>query len=116
MRRRVLFLLLSLVAACGGALSEAKSDFKKGRYAEAREELVRLEPEARAWDDRRRAEYSLYRGLTHGALGDRAAAGVWLKEALAIENAHLGTLSEDDRVRLRLGLEAASPDVAAPSP
>ena len=30
---------LLLLTACGGALSQAKSDFKKGRYAEAREEL-----------------------------------------------------------------------------
>jgi hypothetical protein len=108
--------LLFLLAACGGALSDAKSDFKKGRYAEAKEALVRVEPESTSWDDGKRAEYALYRGLTHNALGDRAAASTWLKQAKALEDAHPGTLSEDDQVRLRLGLEAVQPDSAPPSP
>ncbi len=102
--------------ACGSALSDAKSDFKKGHYGEARATLVRAEPESRDWELGRRAEYALYRGLTHGALGDRQAAGVWLKEAKAIDDAHPGTLSDDDRARLRLGLESVSPDVAPASP
>ena len=116
--RRAPFAILALLAlaACGSALADARSDFKHGRYPEAREELVRLEPESRTWDERRRAEYALYRGLTHNALGDRAAAGVWLKEAQAIEDARPGTLAEDDRVRLRLGLESVGPDTAPPSP
>jgi hypothetical protein len=108
--------LVVALAGCGGALSDAKSDFKKGRYGEAREELVRIELDTKQWDDGRRAEYALYRGLTHGALGDRQAAGVWLKEAKAIEDAHPGTLADDDRARLRLGLESISPDVAPPAP
>jgi hypothetical protein len=120
-RRTMRLALLALLAAaalsaCGSALGDAKSDFKKGRYPEAREELLRLEPDSRTWDERRRAEYALYRGLTHNALGDRAAAGVWLKEAKAIEDARPGTLAEDDRVRLRLGLESVGPDTAPPSP
>ncbi len=107
---------LVVLSACGSALSDAKSDFKKGRYGEARETLVRVEPESQKWDDARRAEYALYRGLTHGALGDRRSAGVWLKEAKALEDAHPGSLGDDDRARLRLGLESVAPDVAAPSP
>ena len=103
--QRWLPLAILLVAACGSVLADAKSDFKRGRYGEAREALVRVEPESRTWDERRRAEYALYRGLTHGALGDRQAAGVWLKEAKVLEDAQPGTLSEDDRARLRLGLE-----------
>jgi len=108
--------LLLFVTACGGALADAKSDFKKGRYAEAKETLVRVEPESKSWDDAKRAEYALYRGLTHNALGDRAAASIWLKEAKALEDARPGTLSEDDQVRLRLGLEAVQPDSAAATP
>jgi hypothetical protein len=109
-------LLCVALVACGGALADAKSDFKKGRYAEAKETLVRAEPESKAWGEDKRAEYALYRGLTHNALGDRAAGSVWLAQAKALEDAHPGTLSEDDRVRLRLGLEAVQPESAAPSP
>ena len=112
---RTLALAFALTA-CGSALSDAKSDFKKGHYGEAREALVRAEPESREWDLGRRAEYALYRGLTHGALGDRQSAGVWLKEAKALEDAHPGTLSDDDRVRLRLCLESVSPDIAPANP
>lgn len=108
MLRRALtaFLLAGLLAACGGGLANAKSDYKKGRYGEAKELLVALEPEVKDWGERRRAEYGLYRGLTHAALGDRAAAGVWLREAKAIEDAHPRTLNDDDRARLNLALES----------
>jgi hypothetical protein len=98
------------IAGCGGPLSEAKADFKKGLYAEAKDELLRAEGDSHTWDDRRRAEYALYRGLTHGALGDRAAASLWLHEAKAIESAHPGTLSADDRARLNLALESTDPE------
>lgn len=99
-----------LASACGGGLGSAKSDFRKGRVSEAKDELVRLEPEARTWGNQRRAEYALYRGLAHHSLGDRAAAGVWLNEAKAIEDAHPRTLSEEDRVRLKLALESLAGD------
>src|SRR5262245_11134828 len=104
--RRAAFLVCLTLAACGGPLSEAKSDFKNGRYGEAKATLVRAEPESKTWDERKRAEYALYRGLTHNALGDRAAASVWLEQAKTLEQAHPGTLGSDDQVRLRLALEA----------
>ena len=116
MLRRLALTFALLVAACGGVLAEGKADFKKGRYAEAKEAFVAAEPESRTWEDRRRAEYALYRGLTHGALGDRAAASVWLHEAKAIEDAHPATLSADDMTRLKLGLEAVDPAQAAAAP
>ena len=97
--------VLALLVACGGALSEGESQFDKGRYAEAKQTFVSIEPESRRWDDSRRAEYALFRGLTHGALGDRATAGVWLREAKAIEDLHPGTLSSENLARLKLGLE-----------
>ena len=104
---------LAFTVACGSALSQAKSDFKKGRYGDARQTLGNIEVESRTWDDGRRAEYALYRGLTHGALGDRAAASVWLHEAQAIEAAKPGSLSADDVTRLQLALESLSVE---PSP
>ncbi len=97
---------LGFTVACGSALSQGKSEFKKGRYGEARQTLGNVEVESRTWDDSRRAEYALYRGLTHGALGDRAASSVWLHEAQAIESAKPGSLSTDDVTRLNLALES----------
>jgi hypothetical protein len=104
------------LSACGGPLAEAKADFKRGHYPQAKEELLRAESESRAWDDKRRAEYALYRGLTHGALGDRAAAALWLREAKAVEDAHPGTLTADDLTRLNLALESTDPAQLPASP
>jgi hypothetical protein len=101
----VLALCLAL-CACGGSLAEGKSLFEKGRYPEAKQTFAASEADSRRWSDPRRAEYALYRGLTLGALGDRAQAGVWLREAQAIEQARPGSLTTEDAQRLRLGLEA----------
>lgn len=98
--------LAALVLACGGGLGSAKSDYKRGRFAEAKAALVAMEPESESWDGQKRAEYALYRGLVHHALGDRSAAGVWLREAKAIEDVHPHTLSGDDRARLELALSS----------
>ena len=106
---------LALVA-CGGGLTDAKSDFKKGRYAEAKTELVALEADQKAWDEQRRCEYALYRGLVHNALGDRGTASLWLKEARALADTHPGILGADDVTRLNLALEGLSPDVAPAPP
>jgi hypothetical protein len=101
----VSFLLLAALA-CSGTLSSAKSDFKGGHMAEAKEKLVGLEPEARGWSGSRRAEYVLYRGLVESSLGNREAALGWLEEARRIEHGRPKTLSEDDRTRLDLALDA----------
>ena len=92
MRARPLFLpfllwLAASLVACGGALAEGRSQFDKGSYPEAKQTFASAEAESRSWSDAKRAEYALYRGLTLGALGDRAHAGVWLREAKAIEDA-----------------------------
>jgi hypothetical protein len=111
-----LLALAGASAGCGGAFGSAKSDFRKGRVAEAKEELVKLEPEARAWPNARRAEYALYRGLVHHSLGDRAAARPWLAQAKALDDAHPNALSADDRVRLGLALESLASEAATSSP
>lgn len=98
--------LAACAAACSGGLANAKGDYKRGRYAEAKTELEALEPDSRTWTGQKRAEYALYRGLVHHALGDRSAAGVWLREAKAIEDVHPHTLSGDDKARLDLALES----------
>jgi hypothetical protein len=99
-------LLLVLLVGCGGALAEGESQFKKGRYPEAKQTFASIEADSARWSDARRAEYALYRGLTLAALGDRAQAGVWLREAKAIEDSRPGSLSAEDAQRLKLGLDA----------
>jgi TolA-binding protein len=98
-------LLVLCAAACSGALAEGKSQFEQGRYAAAKQTFASAEGASRGYGDRDRAAYALYRGLTLGALGDRAQAGVWLREARAIEDAHPGALTPDDARRLKEGLE-----------
>ena len=91
-----------MATACGGALGRAEGQFADGRYPEAKQTLLSLESESGGWSDARRAEYALYRGLTHAALGDREQAGVWLREARAIEDTHPNSLSYVNMQRLKL--------------
>jgi hypothetical protein len=97
--------LVILLLACGHPLARAESQFAEGRYPDAKQALLSLEAESRTWTDAKRAEYALYRGLTHAALGDREQAGVWLREARAIEDTHAGSLSQEDFQRLQLGVD-----------
>jgi hypothetical protein len=104
------------ITGCAGSVGSAKSAYRKGRIDEANAELVALEDDSRGWSPQRRVEYALYRGLVHLSLGDRAVAGLWLRETKAFEDAHPGTLEEDDRARLRLALDALGENDGAPSP
>jgi len=105
-RRAVVKVALLCLAGCGGALAEGESQFKKGRYPEAKQTLASIEAESRSYDVARRAEYALYRGLTLSALGDRAQAGVWLREARAIVDTAPGSLEQEDTLRLKEAIEA----------
>jgi hypothetical protein len=91
---------------CAGSLSRAESQFAEGRYPEAKQTLETAEADSRSWNDPRRAEYALYRGLTCAALADREHAVTWLHEARAIEEAHPGSLSPEDARRLKAAFEA----------
>ena len=108
MRRLAFIVLVVLVGACGGSLASAKGDYQKGRYADAKAKLEALEPDSRTWSGQRRAEYALYRGLVHLSLGDRQAAGVWLREAKVMEDVHPHTLAGEDKARLDVALESLS--------
>jgi hypothetical protein len=94
------------LTACGGALARAEAAFSDGRYPEAKQTLLSLEADSATWTDAKRAEYALYRGLTHTALGDREQAGVWLREARAIESTHPSSLSYENLQRLKLAENA----------
>ena len=91
-------------AGCAGPMARAESQFAEGRYPDAKQAWMSLEAESRTWTDAKRAEYALYRGLTHAALGDREQAGVWLRKATAIEETHSGSLSQENVLRLRVGM------------
>lgn len=107
MRATLLAPSLVLLAACGGGLARGESQFDEGRYPEAKQTFAWLEEDSRGWSDARRAEYSLYRGLTLNALGDRAQAGIWLREAKAIEDAHPGSLTREQQQKLKVAMESA---------
>jgi hypothetical protein len=98
-------LVLLPIAGCAGVLARAESEFTEGRYPDAKQAFVSLEAASTTWGDAKRAEYCLYRGLTHAALGDRAPAAVWLREAKAIVDSHPMSLSRGDMVRLKTGLD-----------
>jgi hypothetical protein len=104
-----LFAIALFAIACGGALAEGRAQFDKGRYPEAKQTFASIEQDAKTWPDAKRAEYALYRGLTHAALNDNVAAGIWLKEAKAIVDVNPAALSAEDAQRLRLGLEQVGP-------
>src|ERR1700693_3299364 len=107
MRALTLTLLLSSLAACGGSLAEGRGQFERGSYPEAKQTFAGAEADSRSWSDSRRAEYALYRGLTLNALGDKGPAGVWLRAAKGIEDAHPRSRTPDEAQRLHLGLESS---------
>jgi len=95
-----------ILSACGGAFSEGKSEFNAGHYPHAKQIFASIEGESRGYDERDRAEYALYRGMTLAAVGDHAQASVWLREAKAIDDTRPGTLSREDAFRLKTALES----------
>lgn len=105
-RLRVLWALSTSLGACAGPLGRGEGQFDKGQYPAAKHTFAGLEGQSRGWGSSMRARYALFRGLTHAALGDRTQAGVWLREAKAVEEAHPGSLSAIDVRRLKLGLDA----------
>ena len=92
-------------AGCHSALDNAVESYTEARYPTAAAQFRALERTSRELRGRDFANYALYRGLTHLALGDARAAARWLgyvKQAarsidrgLAQHGAHAG------RARLR---------------
>lgn len=99
-------LMAAGLAACGGGLSEGRSEFQAGHYPHAKQIFASLEGESRGYSQVDRAEYALYRGLTLDALGDKAQGSIWLREAKAIEDTRPGTLGAEDALRLKTALDA----------
>jgi hypothetical protein len=63
---------------CHSALDEAMDSYADARYPSAAAQFRAVEPAARRLDRRGFANYALYRGLTHLALGDARAAARWV--------------------------------------
>jgi len=104
-------LVLGLVA-CAPTLESAQATYKKGDYPGAKNAFIAIEKDTLAKGGCDRAEYELYRGLTHLGLGDKTNAKLWLEYA----KGHNDTMfkeklnecfGKDDLSRLTLGLETA---------
>ncbi len=89
-----------LLVGCASPLSEAKASFEQARYPDSVAQYRALEAEARALPPAELFEYSLYRGLSHLALGDAQAAQRWLARAKRLSDAQPELASAAERGRL----------------
>src|SRR5450432_323020 len=99
-RTLLLVLLMLGSAACTSSFGEGVRQYDHGRYPEALEQLRQTETEARAFRERDRARYALYRGLTHLALGNRSATMYWLAQVKRAVEANPTLLGDFDSGRL----------------
>jgi hypothetical protein len=95
---RWLFLAaLPYLVACHSALDDAMDSYADARYPTAAALFREAEPSARRLSAVDFANYALYRGLTHLALGDARAAARWL--GYAKQRADRDPTLFDDRER-----------------
>jgi hypothetical protein len=97
---RVLVGLLVLMSACHSDWGDGMQAFEDARYPQAAASFRRYEPAARNLSAPDFTEYALYRGLTHLALGDFAAASRWLGAAKQRVDREPQLLGEAERGRL----------------
>ena len=96
MRWFLLAALLSLTA-CHSTLDDAMASYADARYPTAAAQFRQSEAAARAQGQSTFANYALYRGLTHLALGDARAAARWLGYAKQCHDRDPAALSDEDR-------------------
>jgi hypothetical protein len=92
--------LVRLLAGCASPLAEAHASFSDARYPDAVAEYRAL---GRALPRLSRAElfeYSLYRGLSHLALGDARPASHWLTLAKRLSEETPGVANDEQRGEL----------------
>lgn len=99
MRSRVL-LISCLLAGCASPLTEARRSFDEARYPDAVSRYARLAHEVPGLSTEEVFEYSLYRGLSHLALGDSAPAERWLTVAKRLMDATPSRVPLVERNRL----------------
>lgn len=85
---------------CGSTLGGAVHELELGNYPAALARLRRLEATSAGYDAADRARYALYRGLSHLAVGDAAAADRWLTYAKRAVDQRPGLLGPAERGRL----------------
>ena len=102
------FVAVAPSVACRGALRDGEAEFAKGQYPQAKQTLAAIENESLGWNEAKRAEFALYRGLTFAALGDRSRAAAWLHEAKVVQDEHPGALGYDDVRRLAIATDAVA--------
>jgi hypothetical protein len=97
MRRFLWLVFLPCISGCHSALAEAMGSYTDAQYPTAAAQFRAAEPAARKLNARDFANYALYRGLTHLALGDASAAGRWV--GYAKQSADRDPYLFDDRDR-----------------
>ena len=90
--------LALLLAACSTPLDEARTAFDEARYPDAVAQYRALHPAH--LPNEALFEYSLYRGLSHLALGDAAPAQRWLTLAKRLSERSPTLATPDQRGRL----------------
>jgi ABC-type oligopeptide transport system substrate-binding subunit len=93
----LLALLALLLSGCHSALDEAMDSYADARYPTASAQFRAVEPAARHLNPRDFANYALYRGLTHLALGDAQAAVRWVGYAKQCADRDPLVFSDKDR-------------------
>ncbi len=81
-------------------MADARHAYDEARYPEAVAELRRIESKRGGWNRKQQVRYSLYRGLTHLAVGDALAAHAWLRNAKRAWESDTELLDHRDRGRL----------------
>ncbi|RYZ05726.1 MAG: hypothetical protein EOO73_18665 [Myxococcales bacterium] len=89
-----------VLAGCASPLTEARSSFDEARYPDAVNQYARLTSEVPRLSTEELFEYSLYRGLSHLALGDSAPAERWLTLAKRLADAAPSSVPLSERNRL----------------
>jgi hypothetical protein len=120
--RWVSWLILWLCASgCHSALSDAMASYTDAQYPTAAAQFRAAESEARRLPARDFANYALYRGLTHLALGDAAAAARWVGYAKQSADRDPYVFNDTDRGALlaawcSMGHMPGEPALAQPAP
>lgn len=99
-------LIGALLAACSSPLTEARTSFDEARYPDAVSEYSRLAAAVPSLSPTELFEYSLYRGLSHLALGDSAPAERWLTLAKRLMDSAPARFPVEQRHRLLVARRA----------
>jgi hypothetical protein len=92
--------LALLLPCCSTPLGEARTAFDEARYPDAAAQYRALAPAVPRLAAAELFEYSLYRGLSHLALGDAAPAQRWLTVAKRLSERSPGLATSEQQGRL----------------